>query len=317
MRPALTSILLAASVGLLVAGGASALGLDQPGAPVRPDEITLGPDDQTNFLGESVTHAATIAADEEPSERVGVSVTFVVVSGPNDGLTATATTDVNGSASFSYTSARAGVDEIQASFYDADTAAVNGSELVDQTWAPAAVAVAVPDRPSALIKPPGTTSFVAAQAVQALPPGTIVDIGGDRGVSILNFAGRRMTFLGVPDRVPSRFKLVNGLRKNAPIRLKLVGGNFARCKGARTVQGRSAVAKDPKPVRRLWGSGKGRYTTSGKYASATIRGTFWLVADYCNGTLVQVREGTVRVEDLVNGTTHVIRSGQSYFAQKP
>ena len=44
-------------------------------------------------------------------------------------------------------------------------------------------------------------------------------------MSILNFYGRRMTFLGVPDRVPSRFVLINGLRSpGKPIRIKLVGG---------------------------------------------------------------------------------------------
>ena len=56
---------------------------------------------------------------------------------------------------------------------------------------------------------------------------------------------------------------------------------------------------------------------SGKFASATIRGTFWLVADYCNGTLVKVRSGTVVVRDFVKNKTVVIKSGQSYFAQAP
>ncbi len=39
-----------------------------------------------------------------------------------------------------------------------------------------------------------------------------------------------------------------------------------------------AAAKKPK-TRRLWGSGKGNFRTTGKYSAATIRGTKWLVQD--------------------------------------
>ena len=37
--------------------------------------------------------------------------------------------------------------------------------------------------------------------------------------------------------------------------------------------------KGPKSVLgKLWGSGKGKFRTDGKYSSATVRGTIWLVA---------------------------------------
>ena len=29
---------------------------------------------------------------------------------------------------------------------------------------------------------------------------------------------------------------------------------------------------------KLWGSGKGKFRTTGKYSAATVRGTIWLVA---------------------------------------
>ncbi len=80
----------------------------------------------------------------------------------------------------------------------------------------------------------------------------------------------------------------------------------------------SAPQKKPvKPVRRLWGFGKGRYETTGKYASATVLGTFWLVADYCNGTLIKVREGKVWIQDLVTGKKVLITAGHAYFAKAP
>ena len=68
--------------------------------------------------------------------------------------------------------------------------------------------------------------------------------------------------------------------------------------------------------RKLWGSGKGNYTTSGSYGSATVRGTTWLVADRCdNSTLFAVAEGVVTVRDFVKGTTLSLYPGQHYVAR--
>jgi len=175
----------------------------------------------------------------------------------------------------------------------------------------------VPDRPPALIQVPGATAFVPANETQFLPPGSTLDISGNRGISILNYLNRRMTFLGVPDGVPSRFVLINGLRRpGLPIRMRLTGGNFSKCKASNSRSFQS-LSKRKKPVRRLWGTGKGRYQTTGRFASATIRGTFWLIADYCDGTLITVREGTVVVRDLVTKKLIVVRGGHSYFAKGP
>jgi hypothetical protein len=302
---------------------------DLPGYPEQPELITLAPLSQTNWVGELVTHTATITANEPPEHRFGVTVTFTVLQGPSEGRTWTATTDSSGSASFTYTIPalgqplpslpNAGADQIQASFFDGSNTI--GSNWVGQGWSQAAVGQIVPDRPPALVKTPGSTTFTAANPTQDLPPGTTVDVSGRRGMTILNYAGRPMTFLGVPDQVPSQFVLINGLRTpGKPIRIRLAGGRFDRC----TSKGRSIQVyasgekkKQPKPVRRLWGSGKGRYQTSGRFAAATVRGTFWLVADYCNGTLVKVRSGTVVVSDLVKKKNIVVKSGEAYFAKAP
>ena len=42
----------------------------------------------------------------------------------------------------------------------------------------------------------------------------------------------------------------------------------------------SAAQKKPK-TRKLWGDGKGKFRTKGRYAAATVRGTRWLVQDTC------------------------------------
>jgi hypothetical protein len=48
-----------------------------------------------------------------------------------------------------------------------------------------------------------------------------------------------------------------------------------------------------------------------------VRGTIWLTEDYCNGTLVRVRQGTVAVRDTVKKRTVLVAAGRSYFAEAP
>ena len=95
------------------------------------------------------------------------------------------------------------------------------------------------------------------------------------------------------------------------VELRLTGGNFKACP-KRAVQ--SAAAE--KPVRRLWGKGKGKFRTKGRLASAAVRGTWWLTADYCTRTLVQVKQGSMTVRDLVKNTTSSCRRRKSYSASR-
>jgi Calx-beta domain len=97
--------------------------------------------------------------------------------------------------------------------------------------------------------------------------------------------------------------------------LRLVGGNFkVKCGTAtRTTAGLSVEAKKT-PVRRLWGKGKGRFRTRGRYASGTVRGTNWVTTDFCDGTDTRVVAGIVRVYDLVLKKWILLKAGQSYFA---
>lgn len=98
--------------------------------------------------------------------------------------------------------------------------------------------------------------------------------------------------------------------------VRLVGGKLKQqCgKTSRAAAGVNAQAKE-KPVRRLWGKGKGRFRTRGRYSSGTVRGTNWLTADYCDGTLTRVVSGIVQVYDLVQKNWVSLKPGQSYFAQ--
>jgi hypothetical protein len=102
--------------------------------------------------------------------------------------------------------------------------------------------------------------------------------------------------------------------------LRLRGGDFSDCStGARKAGMASAArtARSHKRARRhLWGSGHGRFRTIGRHGAATVRGTIWLTADRCDGTLVRVRRGKVEVRDFRAKKTVFVRAGHSYFARK-
>jgi hypothetical protein len=99
--------------------------------------------------------------------------------------------------------------------------------------------------------------------------------------------------------------------------LKLVGGDFGACKSAlRTTSALGAKKPPGKTIRRLFAKGKGNFQTRGQYSSATVRGTSWLTADRCDGTLTQVSEGVVAVLDLKKRKTVLVPPGHSYLAPK-
>jgi len=94
--------------------------------------------------------------------------------------------------------------------------------------------------------------------------------------------------------------------------IELRGGkSFADCPAGQKGPGVARASKHRKIVRRLWAQTKGRFRTRGRYATATVRGTRWMTADRCDGTLVTVREGAVAVRDLARGQTVRVRAGQS------
>lgn len=110
-------------------------------------------------------------------------------------------------------------------------------------------------------------------------------------------------------------KEIDGGGRKPILVMRMVGGNFKqKCgTGARTTAGLETQAKKT-PVRRLWGKGKGRFRTRGRYSSGTVRGTNWLTTDYCDGTNTRVVAGIVQVYDLVRKTFIVLKAGEQYFA---
>jgi hypothetical protein len=167
----------------------------------------------------------------------------------------------------------------------------------------------VPGTSGPKVKLPGSDKFVPLDQAESIPPGTIIDVTGSP-IVITDPSGKQMEFYGQPDGVISEFEyggVVNGV-----VQIILVGGNFS---SYRITQGGQAK-KPNQPVRRLWGNGKGKFTTKGKFASATVRGTNWLIADFKTGTRVYVHRGLVAVRDFVKKKTVLVKAGHSYFAAK-
>lgn len=162
-----------------------------------------------------------------------------------------------------------------------------------------------------LVKVPGTSKFVELEGTTEIPVGSQVDT--TRGVIDLTsgLGGGRTNSSQFYDGV---FTILQRKARNAFMTLRLDGGNFRAC-GRRSLSVLSAGAKGKKPVRRLWGNGKGRFQTRGRYSSATVRGTKWLVQDRCDGTLTRVVRGVVRVRDFRARKNVNVRAGRSYLAK--
>ena len=129
-----------------------------------------------------------------------------------------------------------------------------------------------------------------------VPVNTIIDATkGQMGITSAN---------GAADFKDGAF-VVREPRTQRVTQLFLAGGHPERCK-----PGSTSV------VRQLWGSGKGRFQTRGKYAAATVRGTTWRVQDRCDGTLTIVTQGVVAVRDFRLRRTVLVRAGRRYLARR-
>jgi hypothetical protein len=153
--------------------------------------------------------------------------------------------------------------------------------------------------------------------------GSTVDLAPDSAVKLATdvgtfrffpIAGEATSF--IPVRVP--LPVPKGKKKGKRqfiIELRLVGGDFSQCKKGKKTNGfRTESANKPPPKRSLWGSGKGHYRTKGRYSSATVLGTSWLVEDLCEGTLTIVIRGVVEVRDFAKHKTVFVRAGHRYLA---
>jgi hypothetical protein len=159
-------------------------------------------------------------------------------------------------------------------------------------------------------KLPGTNAFVALTDPQQLPIGTTFDTTAGRvtltSASDTKGATQHAWFY------EGTFTLGQTTGPQ-PITTLALASVLPECtKGAR-----AAATTRKRKSRHLWGDGTGRFRTSGRFASATVRGTRWVVSDRCDGTLIRVVRGSVTVRDRVRNKTVVIREGEQYLVRRP
>jgi hypothetical protein len=150
-----------------------------------------------------------------------------------------------------------------------------------------------------------------ARACTVLPAGSAVPIGAtvDARKGVVE-----LTSLSAPGAAPQTARFSQGMFKvsqsGSTTDLTLNEPLDCRAKKkARSAQKRKATK------RKLWGDGKGKFRTKGRYSAATVRGTKWLVQDTCTTTVTRVTRGVVSVRDAVKRKTIRVRAGKRYTAR--
>jgi hypothetical protein len=157
------------------------------------------------------------------------------------------------------------------------------------------------------VRRPGRSRFVPLELGAELPTGTEVDArAGTIALTAALPSGATQTghFGG------GRFQLRQDRRGYVDLYLR--GRYCTRASGSAV----ASAAANKRPGRRLWGRDKGgRFRTHGHNSQTTVRGTRWLVADTCKGTLTRVTHGSVVVRDLVRGKSVLVKAGGRYLAK--
>jgi hypothetical protein len=99
--------------------------------------------------------------------------------------------------------------------------------------------------------------------------------------------------------------------------LRVLGSVPRSCRGGHARPRSRASRHLRSRRRRLWGRGRGRYRTRGRYGAATARGTHWLLEESCRGTFGFVRDGRVSFRDFSVDRTFSIPAGRGYLAAPP
>jgi hypothetical protein len=105
----------------------------------------------------------------------------------------------------------------------------------------------------------------------------------------------------------------------------LTGGSFNGCptgtkSGSARDDARAAGSKKKAGtvVRQLWGNAHGNYTTKGRYGSASVSGTIWLVQDRCDGTYIKATKDNVFVVAYAHpNKKYNVKQGQHILIPPP
>jgi streptogramin lyase len=153
------------------------------------------------------------------------------------------------------------------------------------------------------VRAPDATTFESFSGSRGVLVGTEVEASNGRVALVASSRQHAEFFQG-------RFVIET---TTGVVDLRLTGSSFKNCKNARKLAGSDKHG----PPRQLWGTGKGKFRTKGRYSVTSVRGTTWYTADSCSGTIARVTRGSVDVADLLrNRNLHVAR-GHGYVAKAP
>ena len=170
------------------------------------------------------------------------------------------------------------------------------------------------------LQAPGRPLAQAATTGAELPVGTSIDTRRGR-IALTTAARNGKKQTGIFRGAVMQVRQPRRARGRVDIHLR--GGDFSRCAGQARRAGspawaRSALYVRRDPVRRLWGRDRGgHFRTFGRHSQATVRGTRWLTADTCAGTLTFVTRGAVVVRDFARRRNILVRAGHRYLAPAP
>jgi hypothetical protein len=295
----------------------------------------------THAQGQTATvTVATQNGDGNPD--AGRTIRYTV-NGANPGFGAV-TTGADGKAAITWAGFNQGTDVLSA-FSDLNN---NGQPDAGEPTQTATVTFGPPPPPvpgksvvvrvvsgTVLVKyPPGyvpraaspTAGFVPFKGAANIPVGTQLDTKKGR-VALTSAADTGGAKTQTSDFYQGIFQVKQVLPKTQPkkpaalttdivLKGQISRSQCAPLKGARAAAVAAKKKKGPKStLGKLWGNGKGKFRTTGKYSSATVRGTIWLTQDRCDGTLTKVVRGTVRVRDFKRKKTVTVKAGHSYLAR--
>jgi hypothetical protein len=288
------------------------------------DSLTIQPSPAVT-LGEQISDAATLATAGNP---VG-TITFRLY-GPADptctsGAIAASTRTVLGNGTYSsdpFTTTSPGTYRFVATYSgdaaDPPIATVCGDPsaavVVDDLPPPVSlesfnltrlsgdvsVQIPSPSRARAAI------GFVPVPVARNVPIGSLVDASdGNAGVATASAANVQTgEFAG------GVFKVVQSSKEGGLTQLKVIDPT-----NARTVCAGAAKARNPRTaVTKVTARVAGSFQTDGMYAAGTGHGATWTTSDRCDGTLIAVKHGVVKVTDFGRTAQITVRAGHSYLA---
>jgi hypothetical protein len=169
-----------------------------------------------------------------------------------------------------------------------------------------------------MVKLPGSSTFTAVSSTTNIPLGSTIDAqSGTVSLTVALPGGGSQT----GEFYDGEFVFTQS--EGGTVVATLAGSSFADCPapthGAHLSAADAAAKKKPSTViRQLWGNAHGKYTTNGRYGSASVSGTVWLTEDLCDGTLIRaIKDNVIVVEFAHRHKKHNVRQGQSFFIPAP